>query len=548
MTIPPGYQRDHAIAANGSDPAAAFDDPSPALQKRYDNIGAALEEKGKRAQQSEKKKPKPIPGYKPYPIEVLPESLQDYVRCASRAIGVDPCMIALPMISELAAAIGTTRAVRVKRSWSEPAIIWTGIVIESGSKKTPAFDTVLKPIRRAERKKVDEHEENIQVYEEQVEQYKKSKSPDAEKPTKPTCTRYTISDITTEAVAERLHENPRGLLLTRDELSGWFGDLDRYAQSKGGDAPRWLSIWSGSPIVVDRKQTGATHIHRPAVSITGTVQPEVFERVIGNEHIEDGMAARFLLAMPPDRPAKWSDADIPESVEGAFAAIVKNLINLEHEQDDDGHPRPMMIGLDEQARARYITWHDKHAERLTNESGAIRAALAKMQGYVLRLALVLHLAEQAGGGAVEDAIDQRSIDAAIRLVEWHAGEAERVYGMFAESEDDREHRRLIEWIEGKGGSVTARDVTRNLRAYPTTDDAKAALNALAEAGYGEWQYPGTGNHGGNVATRFILCSPPTDSADADTCTADGTKNRANVGVGSVGGAKKENGRDEEPPI
>ena len=43
----------------------------------------------------------------------------------------------------------------------------------------------------------------------------------------------------------------------------------------------------------------------------------------------------------------------------------------------------------------------------------------------------------------------------------------------SESDDDRDQRRRIEWIERKGGSVTAREVQQGHRRYRTADDADA---------------------------------------------------------------------------
>ena len=53
-----------------------------------------------------------------------------------------------------------------------------------------------------------------------------------------------------------------------------------------------------------------------------------------------------------------------------------------------------------------------------------------------------------------------SMTAGITLANWFKGEARRVYAMLSESDDERDERRLVERIERKGGSVTAREVRR----------------------------------------------------------------------------------------
>src|SRR5262249_28241618 len=64
------------------------------------------------------------PPWKPFPAEALPEPARGYVDAASRAIGCDASYIALPLVTALAAAIGNSRVIRLKRGWTEPAVLW----------------------------------------------------------------------------------------------------------------------------------------------------------------------------------------------------------------------------------------------------------------------------------------------------------------------------------------------------------------------------------------------------------------------------------------
>ena len=66
-------------------------------------------------------------------------------------------------------------------------------------------------------------------------------------PPKPVCRRLVVSDSTIEAIADRLQESPRGLLLARDELSGWINGFGQYKGGKGGDASHWLTMHGARP-------------------------------------------------------------------------------------------------------------------------------------------------------------------------------------------------------------------------------------------------------------------------------------------------------------
>ena len=54
-----------------------------------------------------------------------------------------------------------------------------------------------------------------------------------------------IQDATVEAVSVIYRDNPRGVTLYRDELSGWFGNHGRY--SNGTDIRTWLESYNGGP-------------------------------------------------------------------------------------------------------------------------------------------------------------------------------------------------------------------------------------------------------------------------------------------------------------
>jgi hypothetical protein len=198
-----------------------------------------------------------------------------------------------------------------------------------------------------------------------------------------------------------------------------------------------------------------------AVSVCGTIQPGVLHSIFGAEERDSGLFARLLLAFPPNKPALWTEADIPEKIETAYFNLVRGLLSLAPGVDDDGNRRPRLIGLDGDAKARFIEWHDHHARELASKTGDEAASLAKLKGACARLALVLHCVRVAAGdsslpSAAE--IDIATVDSAIELAEWFKREALRVLRLFSESDEDRDRRRLLDLIDRKGGRVTPRDV------------------------------------------------------------------------------------------
>ncbi len=479
-----------------------------------------------------------VPTFTPFPADVLPEPIRGFVTEAAEAIGCDASYIALPLLSGLASAIGNTHRIALKRGWTEPAIVWTAIVGESGTMKTPAFKLAMKAIRKAQADAFKVHEAARAEWEAQHLRYEAELTGwkrqaakghgDAgdppEKPAPPIALRYIVSDTTTEALAPILLGNPRGVLLARDELAGWLGSFDRYAKAgkAGADSAHWLSMHNGEAMTIDRKTGIPPTIHVPSasVSITGGIQPGILARALGQEHHESGMAARVLYAMPPRKPKRWTEADVDAATEAAVAAVFDRLYALTPETDDDGDERPQVVTLADDGKTAWVRFYNEHATEQTELSGDLSAVWSKLEGYAARLALVVHLTRWAADDATlrdPARVDEASITAGVVLARWFGDEARRVYAILSESDADRETRRLVEWIERQRGSVTARDLTRGPREYRRDPDGAAkALGELVESGVGRWEVDDHAGGRGRPVNRFHLMRRCDDTGDGDT--------------------------------
>ena len=475
-----------------------------------------------------------IKRFQPFPTDALPEPIRGFIKAGAKAIGCDPSYLALPLLTALAATIGNTRRVQLKRGWTVPAIIWTAIIGESGTAKTPAFQLVMQPLRNLQQKKIKEHAYQLKQYEAELTRYdkalsawkrdKKSIGDPPEKPEEPQAVRFIVIDTTVEALAPLLLANPRGVLLARDELAGWIGSFDRYAGGMtGGDSAHWLSMYNGEPIVVDRKTGNPRTIHVPqaSVSVTGGIQPGILHRTLGVEHRESGLAARLLLAWPPRKPKRWTEADIDPEKE--LERLFGRLSALQPNVDDTGYLNPVVMGLTSHAKVAWKNYYNHHAEEQTDLSGELSAAWSKLEEYAARLALVIQLIRWAAGNADSNEVDTESMKAGIKLAQWFKAEARRVYPLLSESDDDRKRRQLIEWIERKGGSVTTRQVQQGCWQFRESQQkVEAALNELARTGYGNWHDIPSGPKGGRPRRVFHLSMPSTSTQPLKTRDSEGS--------------------------
>lgn len=529
------------------------------VSRAYDHVqkhsASSCDDSSKRAPKNECALA-PAPPWRPFPVDVLPSPIREFIQVVSKSIRCDPSFVALPVLSVVAAAIGNTRRVQLKRGWTEPSIIWTVIVGESGTLKTPAFRLVQKPIREIQAKALKEHEASIEEYEGTKLQYEKDlvawkKSKDdndpPEKPEPPQPARMVVSDTTVEAIAPLLLTNSRGLLLARDELSGWFGGFDRYSGGRGGgDAAHWLSMHAGESMLVDRKTGEPRTIHVPSasVSISGGIQPRILARALAVEYRENGLLARLLMACPPRRAKKWTDDDIPPEIEAQFASLIDRLLELRSNTfgGDDDDTEPVVVPFSTDAKSVLVDFINEHGEEQVDLSGDLAAAWSKLEGYAPRLALLIHFIRWAAGDpslANPDVIDTESIAAGVKLTRWFGNEARRIYALLGESDNERERRRLIELIENKGGQVTVREWHR-CRSHRTAEDAEAELAALVESGLGRFETASPGPKGGAPSKRFIL----TDVTDTDK-TPDSSPEAGVLSVSEVSEGSKSQSDDDE---
>jgi hypothetical protein len=436
---------------------------------------------------------------KPFPVDSLPAPIDRYVTNAAKSIGCDASMVALATLACLAGAVGNTRRIMLKASWIEPCIIWAVIVSESGTQKSPAIEFPSSALFRRQKAAFKEYMKLKAGYDQEVLRYqaelkewqnsgRKRREDPPEKPVEPVKVRYVVSDVTVEALGPIQSENPRGVLVVRDELNGWFGSFDQYKGGKGSDTAFWLSAFHGRTYVVDRRTNRVTIVvERASVGILGGIQPGILKKSLGREHCEDGIAARLLMCSPPRRAKRWSDAVISAKLQQELDGVFDRLLALDFGANAEGEKVPVDLPLDPDAKSAFVEWADEHGLQQTQFVGDLAAAYSKLEGYCARLALVVHLVRQATGEVATEAIDAKSMEMAIALTEWFKHECRRTYQMLSESDDERAHRELIELIQRHGGTITPRELRQASRRYrDDSDAAEQALNALQKAGLGVW--------------------------------------------------------------
>jgi putative DNA primase/helicase len=383
----------------------------------------------------------------PFPLETLPESCRRLVEEAAASIVCPPEFVAVPLLATLGSAIGMSRVVRLKQGWTESAAIYAAIVALPGTKKTPAFKEAAGPAHEKQAEYRREYREAKRAYEEQRADRREEdgeEDTDEELRPKPTLKRTVVEDTTVEALAVVLEDNPRGVLLARDELSAFVRGMDQYKNHRGSDRQFYLSAWSNSAVSVDRKNLDEPiFLARPFVGVVGSIQPGVLPELIAHRQGRegDGFLDRFLFSYPEPMLSRWSDEEI--SLEAVWAVQVlydrlREELPLEH--NDNGDPRPREVRLSEEALARFREEVDALREEMEEPdfSNVLRGPWSKLEAYLARLSLVLAMARVVRGPARAERVELEDVEAATSLVEYFKAHARRAYlQLYGESREDR---------------------------------------------------------------------------------------------------------------
>ena len=400
-----------------------------------------------------------LPDPEEFPIAALPITLRQFVREAAASVGCPVDYLGLSTLAAVSAAIGDTRRIVIKKDWTEGAAVFAMIIGGPASKKSPAMNLALRPVRERQMAHKAEYERQKEEYEVKLANWKQEDNQDDEKPRKPVLGRTYADDTTVERLADILNENRRGLLIIKDELSGWLGAMNQYKQGgKGADRQFWLSVHTNQPVAVDRKSSEEPVIvARPFVSMIGGIQPEVLPD-FGKDR-GDGLIDRFIPAYPKPRVGRWTDDEISDPVREGYSRIIGSLYKLRHANDDED-PFPSRVPMTGEAKALFVAEYNRLHDELESPGfpQRLRPSWGKLEAYLARFALILAMARLAelddqGQTGIAERVTREDMAGAAKLLAYFKNHVRRVYtGLYGDSPSDRLAADLREFLISQGGS------------------------------------------------------------------------------------------------
>jgi hypothetical protein len=342
------------------------------------------------------------------PRGVLPEVIEAFAFDRGTAMGCDLGGLAVSALAVCAAAIPDSIKLQPKKhdtEWLESARLWVAPVGLPSTMKTPMMAAAAKPLRRIDYEMARDNQDAMNDWL----RLPKEEQRATPRPKQP---RLVIEDTTIEAAQEVLKDSPTGVLSYQDELSGWFGAMDKYSGGKGAAADRgfWLKTFNGDNYSVNRIGRGSSVIEGCSVSMLGGIQPEPI-RKLAEDGVDDGLLQRLIPIVL--RPAVVSRDEKPSESLFHYNKLIRDLHELKPPMTGGLLLTVAPLKFDEGALAIRAELEKKHLELAQCESlnRKLTSHIGKYNGIFARLCVVWHCVEHAGGeipGIITEATARRT--------------------------------------------------------------------------------------------------------------------------------------------
>lgn len=438
--------------------------------------------------------------------QLLPVAFHEWVSDTAERMQAPIDFMAVSVMVAAGSVVGNKIAIQPKKTdigWAESPNLWGAINGAPSVMKTGVMEAGTAPVKALQIKAAEEYEREgptrqfeLAKYEAQKKEFeqklKKGMANQTDMPFEPKFEpqrRYVVNDTTFQKLGEILKDNPHGVLVYQDELSGLLESLS--AQGQEGARGFYLTAWNGrQSYTFDRIGRGTTLIKRVCISVLGAFQPDKLRQhlgaaVIGGKN-NDGMTQRFQLLVYPDISDTWKYVDrLPQYDFVKIQEVFERLDQIDPlaigAQCEFNQEVPV-LKFDDEAQELFIKMLTKLENRL--RSGGLDPALvshlAKYRKLIPALALLIHLID-VGRGPV-GAVALKKAWGWAKYLESHA---RRVYAVATGIKDQatRSLMRLIESGDLKDG-FTAREVYRRGRSgLVRQEDTQEAIDALLELGW-----------------------------------------------------------------
>jgi hypothetical protein len=393
-----------------------------------------------------------------------------------------PEFLVTTLIPVLAAAMGTaqTLVIHATAGYKATPIFRSIIVAQTGRKKTPAQMSILGALTQLEQSAAADHAYAMAEYESDYRTWlKSSKGSDdpGPEPRKPTRQRYMTQDSTLAARIQIHSDNPRGLLLYKDEASAFITERGRFSSGKGdgGEFEADLSEFNGGPIMTDRKTDGNTFLAKSAISRVGATQYSTLQRLMGSHDDDCGEFARYLFCAAEAPPSKLDlskdvgDIGLTSDVIAVFTALSEL-------------PEQAYLLSPEAKQAFQVYQHELTDRQIAEDHPSLQSAYPKFETYFGRFVLWLHLVNAVlARRSPEAVVDGHTVDLARQWTEYYIAQLRLVLAVNSPQQElTGDLLRVYDYLKRKGVPMDARAIAQGRLFKSSPDKAKQRVPYLQE--------------------------------------------------------------------
>jgi hypothetical protein len=464
------------------------------------------------------KKPLPdtLPKVRTFDPDTLPGAIRDFVLDVSQRQQCPPDFVAVAALCALGGVVGRKASVRPKQhdDWTVYPNLWGALVGPPSAMKSPALKEALKPLAAIEANGKEQYQKELAIHAAETdlqEIEKKSAKDEARKLSRqgkrdaalccltviepivePSRKRIIVNDCTVEKLGELLNENPNGLLLARDELSGWLSKLSQ--EQYQTDRAFYLECFDGDGhYVYDRIGRGTIDIQSCTLSVIGGIQPSKIIPIVRSATkgtVDDGLIQRLQLAVWPDASTNWTwtDRTPNAAAKDKYTQVFNRLNGLGGDHNFKFEP---------QAQGLFIEWMTElqRQARAGDMHPALQSHLLKLPKTVAALSLLFALVDQE-----KKMISAVSIARALDWADYLRSHADRLYSLAVD--DGMAGAKLIaSRRDNLPQPFVSRDIRR--RCWAGLDEQSVVNNALGVlVDYGHIRPQRTTPENGRPVTHF----------------------------------------------
>jgi Protein of unknown function (DUF3987) len=451
-----------------------------------------------------------------YPVDALPSAIRGAVEEVHEAVQVAPEMAASSALAVASLAAQSLADMRRSPTLTGPCSLYFLTAAESGDRKSTVDRLIGRAVhefqaaqREASRVVLAGHTADVEAWEVRRNATSDRMASDAkkdgkaidgyradlaqletEKPQPPRVPRLTYEDVTSEKLGKALAtEWPSGGIFS-SEGGAVLGGHSMGKDAIGRTLALLNKLWDGAPHIVDRATAPSFAVRGARMTISLQVQPHVLADFLDRDRgmsRGSGFLARFLISQPMSLQGTRlykEPGDMPEL--GAFSARITELLNDLPQVDPDRGLVLPLLDFTAEAKALWIESYNAVESELTSggDFASIRDAASKAADNIARLAAVLHVFEYGARGP----ISAHSVEAARRIVLWHAYSARALLAPFTMSREAANAATLDRWLidrakmEGTDEFRARTLLNGGPNGTRKKDDLDAALEVLAAHG------------------------------------------------------------------